>query len=113
MKIAVCDDDKQELLQINRLVDEYVSCGFAEGKIEVHGFESSIKLLDQMESNQHFDIFLLDIIIPGLNGIELAAEKSLTQDGFTTTSNRFVPVSRNNLKKIKQTYINYSFQSED
>jgi len=74
VKVAVCDNDKQELLQINRLVDEYVSCGFAEGKIEVHSFERSMKLLDQMESGEHFDIFLLDIIIPRLNGIELAAE---------------------------------------
>jgi len=50
MKIAVCDDDKPELLQISRLVDEYLSSGIGEGKIEVRSFESGIKLLAQIES---------------------------------------------------------------
>ncbi|MDD3269854.1 MAG: LytTR family DNA-binding domain-containing protein [Syntrophomonadaceae bacterium] len=74
MKIAICDDNKQELLQISRLVDEYLSGGFTEDKIEVRSFESSNKLLTQIENGKHFDIFLLDVIIPNINGIQLAAE---------------------------------------
>jgi len=74
MIIAVCDDDKQDLLQISQLVDQYSSCGLAEGKIEVRKFESSMKLLAEIESGKHFDVFLLDVIMPDINGIELAAE---------------------------------------
>ncbi len=93
MKIAICDDDKQELFQISELVDEYLSYGLAEDKIEVHSFASSMKLLTQIESGKHFDIFLLDVIMPNINGIELAAEiRSRDQVAkiiFLTSSSEF------------------------
>jgi len=76
MKIAICDDDNQELLHISRLVDEYISCGFEKEKkekIEFHCFWSSIELITQIENGKHFDVFLLDIIMPNINGMELAA----------------------------------------
>ncbi|MGE5371906.1 MAG: LytR/AlgR family response regulator transcription factor [Solirubrobacterales bacterium] len=242
MRIAICDDNAQELLQISLLVDEYLSSGFAEGKIEVLRFGSSMDLIDQIESGKHFDLYLLDIVMPIINGIELAAKirnkdqvakiifltsssefavesysvdafyylvkpiqkdrlfsvlekasnnmhsglkqyivvktqtslskvflhelvvvevigrtvyfhleggttlkststisqveadllidkrfikphrsyivnldhiKCLSQDGFTTTSNMFIPVSRNAFKDVKQTYINHSFRAKD
>ena len=40
MKIAICDDDKQELIQIRQLVDEYLSCGLTGDKLEVRSFDS-------------------------------------------------------------------------
>jgi len=93
MKIAICDDDKQELLQISRLVDEYLSCSIAEDKIEVFRFESSMKLLAQIESGKHFDVFLLDVIMPNIKGIELATEiRSKNQVAkiiFLTSSSEF------------------------
>jgi len=241
MKIAICDDDKRELLHISGLVNEYLSCGFTESKTEVCSFESSMRLLTQIENGIHFDVFLLDVIMPNINGIGLAAKirkidqvakiifltsssefavdsysvgafnyllkpiqknplfsvlekacqdilsglkqyivvktpanlskvflheliyvevtgrtvcfyqkggitleststisqveaillldkrfikphrsyiinldyiKNLSQDGFTTTSDLFIPVSRNVYKEVKQAYINYSFQAE-
>jgi len=95
MKIAVCDDDKQELLQISSLVDEYLSgsIGDGKGKIEIRSFESSIRLLAQIESGKHFDIFLLDVIMPNINGIQLAAEirkkDQVTKIIFLTSSSEF------------------------
>lgn len=74
MKIAICDDNKQELIKIGQFVDEYISCGFAQREMEVRSFESSTELINQLERGKHFDIFLLDIIMPGLNGMELASE---------------------------------------
>lgn len=93
MKMAICDDDKQELLQISQLVDEYLSCGLVEDKIEVRLFGSSMNLLALIESGKHFDVFLLDVIMPNLNGIELAA-KIRNQDQvakiiFLTSSSEF------------------------
>ncbi len=242
MKIAICDDNKHELQQIGRYMDEYLSCSLIEDKIEACSFESSMELLSRVESGSHFDIYLLDVITPGINGIQLANEirrrdqvakiifltsstefavdsysvnafnylvkpiqkdklfsvlekafndifrdlnqyfvlkartglfkvflheliylevigrtiyfhqkagitiesistmsqieavllkdkrfikphrsyivnldyvKNLSQDGFTTTSGLFIPVSRNAFKDVKQKYINYSFQAED
>lgn len=39
--------------------------------------------------------------------------KHLTQDGITTTDNRFIPVSRNLYKEVKNEYINYSFKAKE
>lgn len=74
MKIAICDDDKRELIHIIQLLDEYSNCGLTEGKIEVEVFGSSMHLFDQIEKGKHFDVFLLDIIMPVINGMELATE---------------------------------------
>ena len=46
MRVAICDDDKQELLQISRLVDEYLSHDFVNEKVEVRRYGSSIKKAD-------------------------------------------------------------------
>lgn len=93
MKIALCDDNKQELLHINRLLDEYSSNSLSKDKIKVSSFASSMELLAQLESGKQFDVFLLDVIMPGLNGIELATEiRSKDQVGkiiFLTTSPEF------------------------
>lgn len=74
MKIVLCDDNKQELLKISQFVDEYISCRFAQYKFEVYCFESSMELCNQIEGGKHFDIFLLDVLMPGLNGMDLASE---------------------------------------
>lgn len=71
MKIAICDDDQQELLYITQLVNDYLNCNFS-GPLEVHKFERSMELLDQIERGHHFDIFLLDVVMPHMNGIKLA-----------------------------------------
>lgn len=74
MQIAICDDDKQELLRIRRLVDEYLNSNPKDNKIEVSSFESNMKLLALIEGGKHFDLFLLDVIMPNINGINLASE---------------------------------------
>ena len=93
MKIAICDDDKQELLQISQLADDYRSCGFTEEKIEVCSFGSSMNLLAEIENGQHFDVFILDVIMPNLNGIELATEirskDSVAKIIFLTSTSEF------------------------
>lgn len=74
MKIAICDDDSQELLYVNRLIDEYSSHCSTKEKLEFLSFKSSMELLISIEKGTHFDIFLLDIIVPEINGIELASK---------------------------------------
>lgn len=74
MKIAICDNDKQDLLQIRRFMDELFSSDLAQGKLEIHNFESSVQLINQLKNGKYFDVFLLDIIMPGVNGMELAAD---------------------------------------
>ncbi len=93
MKIAICDDYKQELLQISQFVDEYLSCRLTESQNEVRSFINSMELIAQLEIGKHFDIFLLDIIMPNINGIELADEirkkDEVAKIIFLTTSSEF------------------------
>lgn len=74
MKIAICDDDKQELIKINQYVKEFINCGFVEGQIQIFSFENSMELIAQIEGGENFDVFLLDVIMPNLNGMDLASE---------------------------------------
>ena len=97
MKIAICDDNKQELLRINNLVDEYSRCALTEDKIEVSEFTSSIHLLEQLDGGKHFDVFLLDIIMPNINGIKLATDIRNTDQVakiiFLTSTSEFAVAS--------------------
>ncbi len=71
MKIAVCDDDKQERLQIIAYLESY----FSMKKMDFNYKEfSSSSELASTAYNEHFDLYLLDVIMPVLNGIELAKE---------------------------------------
>jgi DNA-binding LytR/AlgR family response regulator len=38
--------------------------------------------------------------------------KHLSKDGFTTTSDLLIPVSRNAFKEVEEAYLNHSFQME-
>lgn len=71
MKIAICDDDKQERLQIIELLE----CYFAERSIDWNYKEfASGSELASIAYSERFDLYLLDVIMPVLNGIELAKE---------------------------------------
>lgn len=71
MKLALCDDDKQELSCILSFIENYKKLSSV--PMSVHTFHNSFELAS-VASDEHFDLYLLDIIMPGLNGIELARE---------------------------------------
>ena len=71
MKIAICDDDKTEQLQILELLEGYFKG--RKNKPAIKTFSSSIELASIARYEQ-FDLYLLDVIMPVLNGIELAKE---------------------------------------
>lgn len=90
MKIALCDDDKQELSQILSLLDSYQLT--KDTRFTVSPFHSSFQLAVTART-EHYDLYLLDIIMPGLNGMELAKEiRSFDKAAdiiFLTTSPEF------------------------
>lgn len=65
--IAICEDNDADLAHLrNLLCQTKILCDFTE-------YASAEPLLLDMESGQkHFDLFLLDIFLPGQNGVETA-----------------------------------------
>lgn len=71
MKIAICDDDKNELFRILSILADYQLERNTE--FSYKPFESSVELSAE-SSHERYDIYLLDIVMPGLDGMELARE---------------------------------------
>lgn len=71
MHIAVCDDNIDELSRISSLLEYY--CREREGLITYEAFHSAIELLETIKVRQ-FDLLLLDILMPGITGMEAAKE---------------------------------------
>jgi len=72
LQIAVCDDNSDELSNIVQLIDLYrVSKNFT---CEYAVFSSGFELVSALEKGKRFDIYCLDIIMPGFTGIDVAKE---------------------------------------
>lgn len=70
--IAFCDDSVSALSEALSLLDRYRK---ERGREIAHtAFRSSVELLAEIERGVRFDVLFLDILMPGQNGIETAAE---------------------------------------
>ncbi len=72
IKVAFCDDDSVMVNEISKLFDKY--CAENDQKITYMVFNSPLELLAEIEKGTHFDILLLDVIMPGQNGMNVAKE---------------------------------------
>jgi len=71
LKIAICDDIEKELKKIEHLILEYMT---EKGEqFEIILFKHPDELL-QSHENEHYSIYILDIVMPMINGIELGKE---------------------------------------
>ena len=71
MRIAICDDISHELQSLVALTDEYLSIDGVDA--EVVAFSHPDALLTAIES-QSFHLYLLDIVMPMVSGLELGKE---------------------------------------
>ncbi len=67
LKIAICDDNASFLHQIHEYVLQWNKT------VQIHSFHDGDALID-MHSTSPFDVILLDIVMPLINGIEVAKE---------------------------------------
>ncbi len=72
IRIAVCDDSKIDRELICYLVNEYIKEN-PDIEFQITSFSNAFKLIDDIENPQiheKFDIYLLDMIMPNIKGIE-------------------------------------------
>lgn len=94
VSIALCDDNAIQ----RELMYDYI-CEYKKNhaEIEVTSFETGYELLSQVKNEGGFDIYILDIVMPDINGLELATTLRLLGDTgkiiFTTASTEYAVAS--------------------
>lgn len=91
IRLAVLDDDRTFLSEVRRRLDA-VAVGLPH-PFAAELFGSPFDLLEYIEKNGGFDIYLLDIIMPHMSGIQVAEEIQLRKEPseiiFLTTSREY------------------------
>lgn len=71
IRMCICDDNRADVEELRRLVQLY-SEEHPQFPITIDVFKSAYDLLDFVSEHGGFDIYLLDIIMPDIDGMELA-----------------------------------------
>ncbi len=79
MKIAICDDETKCLEKARMLTEKYILSKDGK-KISFDDFTHPEDLISACEKNGGYDIYILDIVMPDINGIELG--ETLRNMGF-------------------------------
>ncbi len=71
LKIAICDDDVHELTRLTNLLRKYQE--ERKSTLKYVTFSNAIELLHSVRKD-NFDVLLMDILMPGFNGMQAAHE---------------------------------------
>lgn len=92
LRLCICDDRKEDIASIKALVDRF-SEQYPEHPVQTSYFDSPYDLMETLQESGGYDLYLLDIIMPHMSGIELA--EKIRQRGerakllFLTTSREY------------------------
>jgi len=96
IRIALCDDEQKVLDEVSFYINKY-SQAKSSHRYDIFSFDSAKSLINALDDEKHFDIYILDIYIGDEIGTDLA--KSLRKRGidspviFLTTSIEHAPQS--------------------
>ncbi|WP_167955251.1 LytR/AlgR family response regulator transcription factor [Anaerosporobacter faecicola] len=87
INIAICDDD---IIQLRILEKMLTTLSFSDEQIQVKSFNSGDSLINEIERGITYEIYLLDMIMPFVSGLEIARtirkQDSTAQILFLTSS---------------------------
>ncbi len=93
LQIAICDDNNTELLLIEQIVETFKASHISKYNIKCDTFSNGLDLLKTTENGIRYDILILDVVMPLITGIEVAAEirksNNLSKIVFLTSSREF------------------------
>ena len=72
LKIAICDDEKKFCDSVERMLNLYMEDKGLHFQVDVFNVPS--ELVDMTEKGTIYDIYLLDIYMPGISGMSVATE---------------------------------------
>lgn len=72
MQIALCDDEKAYHEKLKELISQYKQL-HSDRTLSLSFFSSGKELINHVDEYGGFDLYILDCIMPGMNGIELGA----------------------------------------
>lgn len=91
INIAICDDDRNEQVKLEKIVQAFEKQHTYNICCTV--FQNGVDLISEIKTGSRFHIILIDIIMPLVNGIEIAKEirffDSLTKIIFISSSPEF------------------------
>ena len=76
-RIAFCDDDAALLHQMQDFLEQYRTLRGAQ--LELFPYTKPTELLADIEAGVRFDVLFLDVLMPGINGINAAAAKTMVK----------------------------------
>lgn len=89
LNVCICDDEPRDVAQIQALVESFAG-EHPEFPLKLQTFSSAFDLLEHLSEKGGFDLYLLDILMPHLKGVELAerirARKETAEILFLTSS---------------------------
>lgn len=71
IEIALCDDNAEDIEAIRSLAERFAA-EHAEHPLRLTEFASARELLEHVENGGGFDLYLLDVMMPEISGIQLA-----------------------------------------
>ena len=90
-RIAFCDDDAALLHQMQDFLEQYRTLRGVQ--LELAPYTKPMELLADIETGVRFDVLFLDVLMPGINGINAAREirryDTAVQIIFVTSSSEF------------------------